>query len=90
MVTTRVLILALLFSLALSQRRGGRPPVEVYKAYTDKKRKSNFPHIQGNSGWSSFKAIYEEGLPKYMRKRANIYSYMRRTLVIYDYATAPF
>jgi hypothetical protein len=42
MVTSRVLILALLFSLALSQRRGGRPPVEVYKAYTDKKENQIF------------------------------------------------
>jgi hypothetical protein len=30
---------------------------------TDKKRKSNFPHIKGNSEWSSCKVIYEEGLP---------------------------
>jgi hypothetical protein len=27
------------------------------------KRKSNFPHIKGNSEWSSCKAIHEEELP---------------------------
>ncbi len=30
----------------------------------------------------------EKGLPN-MRKCANIYSYLRRPLVIYDFATAP-
>ncbi len=34
---------------------------------------------------------YEEGLSlQYMRKCANISPYMRRPLVIYDFATAPF
>jgi hypothetical protein len=27
--------------------------------YTDKKRKSDFPHIKGNTEWSSFKVIYD-------------------------------
>jgi hypothetical protein len=27
------------------------------------KRKSNVPHIHGNSEWSSCKVIYEEGFP---------------------------
>ncbi len=30
--------------------------------YTDKKRKSNFPHTEGNSEWSSCKVIDEKGL----------------------------
>jgi hypothetical protein len=31
--------------------------------HTEKKRKSNVPHIKGNLAWSSCKFIYEEGLP---------------------------
>jgi hypothetical protein len=31
--------------------------------HTDKKRKRNFPHIEGNSDWIGCKGIYEEGLP---------------------------
>jgi hypothetical protein len=51
---------------------------------TYKKRKENFPQIQmGSVG----KVIYKEGLP--MRKCANICSYMKRSLVIYDFATDP-
>jgi hypothetical protein len=36
--------------------------------------------------------IYEEGLPNIhcMRKCANISPYMRKPLVIYDFATAPY
>jgi len=29
---------------------------------TDKKRKSNFPHIYGNPEWICYKVLYEEGL----------------------------
>ncbi len=32
-------------------------------SYTDKKENQIFPHLQGNSEWSSGKVIYEEGLP---------------------------
>jgi hypothetical protein len=38
---------------------------------------------------SGAKVIYEEGLPN-MRKCANISLYMRRPLVIYDFAPDPF
>jgi hypothetical protein len=55
---------------------------KIFQNYTDKKEN----HIWGNSEWSSCKVIYEEGLPKC----ANISPYMRRPLVIYDFATAPF
>jgi hypothetical protein len=43
------------------------------------------------TGGGTHKVIYEEGLPniQYMRKRANISPYMRRPLVMYDFATAP-
>ncbi len=45
--------------------------------HTDKKRKSNFPNIQGNSEWSICKVIYEEGLP-------NTYEEMRKYFPIYE------
>jgi hypothetical protein len=56
------------------------------------KRKSNFPQIQGNSEWSSCKVIQyvRKGFLINIRKFANIFSYMRRPLVIYDFATALF
>jgi hypothetical protein len=47
--------------------------------YTDKKENQIF--LYGNSEWSDCKVIYEE-----MRKYS---PYMRRPLVIYDFATAP-
>jgi hypothetical protein len=37
------------------------------------KKKSNFPHIKGNSEWSSCKVIYEEGVYEEMRKNFTIY-----------------
>jgi hypothetical protein len=42
---------------AAASHTGTRPQ------YTDKKERKKFPHIQGNSEWSSCKVIYEEGLP---------------------------
>ncbi len=66
--------------------------------YTDKKRKSNFPHtvykeIQSGAVATSYKRksflIFEEELPN-VRKCANISPYMRRPLVICDFTSAPF
>jgi hypothetical protein len=39
------------------------PIARWLNVYTDKKEIENFPHIEGNSEWSSYKVIYEEGLP---------------------------
>jgi hypothetical protein len=57
--------------------------------YTHKKEDQIFLIFSGISEWSSCEVIFEEGL-SYMRKCANISPYMRRPLVIYDFATAPF
>jgi hypothetical protein len=54
------------------------------------KKKIKFSSFIRKSEWSSCKVIYEEGLPHtYMMKCVNISPYMRRPLVIYDFATAP-
>jgi hypothetical protein len=53
------------------------------------KRKQNFPHIQGNSDGIRCKVIYEEGVPN-IWGNAQIFSpFMRRSLVIYDFAPDP-
>jgi hypothetical protein len=54
------------------------------------KRKENFPHIEGNSDGIGCKVIYEEWLPNIMYEEIlKYYPYMRRPLVIYDFATDP-
>jgi hypothetical protein len=55
--------------------------------YTDKKE--NFPHISENSDWIRCKVKYEEGLPNIFGNAANFSPYMRRPLVIYDFAPDP-
>jgi hypothetical protein len=40
-----------------------RSAAKLFSNNTLIKRKSNFPHIYGNSEWSSCKVIHEEGLP---------------------------
>jgi hypothetical protein len=45
-------------------------------------KKENFPHISGNSEWSSCKVIYEEGLPNIM------YEEMRKYFPIYGGAVS--
>ncbi len=58
---------------------------------TDKKEKKIFLIYKEIQRWSSCKVKYEEGIPNIcMRKCANISPSMRRPLVIYDFATAPF
>jgi hypothetical protein len=45
----------------------------------------------GNSDGSGCKVIYEEGLPNTVYEEMRKFqSYMRRPLIIYDFATAPF
>ncbi len=59
--------------------------------YTDRKENQIFliyKEIQSGKVAKSY-YIYEEGLPN-MRKCGNISPYMRRPIVIYDFATAPF
>ncbi len=56
---------------------------------TDIKRKQNLPHIKGNSDVIGCKVMYEEGLPNTW-VNAQIFSpYMRRLLVIYEFAPDP-
>jgi hypothetical protein len=59
--------------------------------YTDKKENQIFliyKEIQSGADAKSY--IRKRFVIQYMRKCANISPYMRRPLVIYDFATAPF
>jgi hypothetical protein len=59
--------------------------------YTDKKRKSNFPHVEGNSEGIDCKVTYDYWTngSLYMVEYLHISSYIRKLFLIYDIATNP-
>ncbi len=57
--------------------------------YTDKKENKTFLMYKEIENGAATKTYMRKGFLYYRRKCANIYSYMRRPLVIYDFATAP-
>jgi hypothetical protein len=61
---------------------------QAVNRYTDKKKTKFFSYIRNSDG-TGCKVIYEEGHPN-IRGNAHIFSpYMRRSLVMYDFAPAP-
>jgi hypothetical protein len=54
------------------------------------KKKNNFPHIYKEIQSGAVAKSYMRKVSQYMRKWGNISPYIKRPLVIYDFATAPF
>jgi hypothetical protein len=52
-------------------------------------KEKKIPHILGNSDGIGCKVIYEEGLPNIWGNEQIFPPYMRRSIVIYDFAPIP-